>query len=209
MGTIVLDLARGERDAVQRAGQGLREGKLVAFPTESFYGLGADIRQEASLTRLFAVKKRTDTNPVLILVASRKMLLPCVRHVPHVAEALMDRFWPGGLTLVFEASSAVSPLLTAGSGKIGIRLSGHPVPASLAREIQGPITGTSANVSGRPPCETAGEVLESFGDGVDFILDGGHCKGGTPSTVLDVTVWPPLILRQGMIEEAQLREGLW
>jgi L-threonylcarbamoyladenylate synthase len=128
-----------------------------------------------------------------------------VEQIPPVALRLIEKFWPGGLTLVFRASSKVSPLLTGGTQKIGIRLSSHPVATALARTIDAPISGTSANISGLPGCRNAQEVLESLGSGVDLILDGGETAGKVGSTVLDVTEQPPRILREGIILREQIK----
>jgi L-threonylcarbamoyladenylate synthase len=190
--------------AIHKAAQCLLSGRLVAYPTESFYGLAVDAKNEDAIKRLFVAKKRRTNRPVLILIQSIHSLEKYVTHIPRVARRLIKAFWPGGLTLLFEAGPKISPLLTAGTGKIGIRLSSHPVATALAREIQGAITGTSANISGEPSCRTADEILSTFGKGVDLILDGGPTAGEIGSTVLDVTADPPRILRQGMIQREQL-----
>ena len=119
---------------------------------------------------------------------------------------LIEAFWPGGLTLVFRAGSKISPLLTAGTGKIGVRLSSHAVATALAQSIGVPITGTSANISDEDACRTAEEVSGIFGERLDLILDGGETRGKIGSTVLDVTVHPPRILREGMVSQSQLRK---
>ena len=190
--------------AVNKAGKELLSGGLVAYPTESFYGLGADINLDSALRKLFQVKKRADGHPVLILVPDKESTEPYVSRISPVAERLMNAFWPGGLTIVFRAASLVSPLLTAGTDKIGIRLSSHPVATALSQAIGSPITGTSANISGGPPCRTAKGVIQSLGSGVDLVLDGGKTPGEKASTILDVTREPPRILREGMISRKQL-----
>ncbi len=189
-----------------RARDVLRSGGLVAYPTESFYGLGADARNEAAVRRLVRVKKRDPGRPVLILIPSQASLERYVRRIPSVAARLVDAFWPGGLTLVFEAGEGISPLLTGGSGRIGIRFSSHPVATALAQALDAPVTGTSANLSGAPPCRSAEAVIRSLGNGVSLVIDGGLTPGEAASTVLDVTVDPPVILRQGMILESRLRK---
>lgn len=191
-------------EAIRKAGGVLLSGGLVAYPTESFYGLAVDATNEEAIRRLFTAKKRRPDRPVLILIPSLESLTRYVSHIPLVASQLIKTFWPGGLTLVFEAGPEISPLLTAGTGKIGIRLSSHPIATALARAIKGPITGTSANLSGTPPCRTAQEVRQSLGEKADLILDGGKTEGKIGSTILDVTVAPPQILREGMVPEAQL-----
>lgn len=182
-------------------------GGVVACPTESFYGLAVDAGNEAAIRRLFSLKKREPGRPVLILIPSAESLSDYVTHIPPVAIPLIRAFWPGGLTLILEASKTISPLLTGGTGTIGIRLSGHPIPTALARAIRGPVTGTSANPSGAPPSCHAEEVMAYFGNRIDLILDGGETAGGIGSTVLNVTVDPPEIVRHGMITHEEL-EGV-
>ena len=176
----------------------------MAYPTESFYGLAADATNETAIHRLFLSKKRGLDRPVLILIPNVEVLDQYAVNIPPVARQLIKEFWPGGLTLVFDAGTKISPLLTAGTGKIGIRLSSHPVATAVTRAIDVPITGTSANISGQPPCRNADEVRSSLGKGVDLILDGGETKGEMGSTVIDITVDPPRILRQGMVSQDEI-----
>jgi L-threonylcarbamoyladenylate synthase len=189
---------------LRRAGQILFSDGIVAFPTETFYGLAVNALKEKAIGRLFSVKKRPSDRPVLILIPSLECLGRYVTQVPEIAIRLIDRFWPGGLTMLFQARSDVSSLLTAGSGKIGVRLSSHPIATGLAKIIDAPITGTSANISGYPPCTNAYEVRDHLKEEVDLILDGGDAKGGKGSTILDVTVVPPRILREGVISTDDL-----
>ena len=191
-----------------RAAKIISGGGIVAVPTESFYGLAVDATNEKAIERLLEVKQRPPDNPILILIPAVTGLERYVRSIPENARRLMARFWPGGLTMVFEAGVRISPLLTAGTGKIGVRLSSHPVPTGLARAAGGPITGTSANLSGKPACVSVEAIKVYFGEGVDMILDGGETAGGRGSTVLDVTVHPPRIIREGMVSRDQLRDFL-
>jgi len=124
--------------------------------------------------------------------------------IPEIARSLIKRFWPGGLTILFKAAQCVSPRLTAGTGKIGLRLSSHALATALAGSVNSPITGTSANISGYPACRTAVEVYDCFKEGV-LILDGGKTAGGTGSTIVDASVTPPRIVREGMITSEELR----
>ena len=192
------------QEVVRRAAKTLLSGDLVAYPTESFYGLGAHINLDGALQKLFLAKNRPPGRPVLILVPDKKSLERYVSRVPPLAERLINVFWPGGLTIVFRAASIVSPMLTAGTGKIGIRLSSHPIATALSQAIGSPITGTSANLSGDPPCQTAEGVIHSLGETVDLVLDGGKTPGEKASTILDVTREPPCILREGLISREQL-----
>jgi L-threonylcarbamoyladenylate synthase len=179
-------------------------GGVIAIPTESFYGLAVHALNEKAIERLFAVKGRREENPVLVLIDSSESLDSYARAVSNKARKLMDRFWPGGLTMVFFANPILPSSLTAGTGKIGIRFSSHPVPRELARAVGAPITGTSANRSGLPSCSTAEEVMEAVGGDIDLILDGGKTPGGKGSTVLDVTLDPPVILRDGIVSREEL-----
>jgi L-threonylcarbamoyladenylate synthase len=194
--------------AVKRAGETLLSGGIVAFPTETFYGLGVDITHDEAINNLFQVKDRSPNQPVLILIPCRETLKRCVTAIPKRAQALMDRFWPGGLTLIFHASETISSLLTAGTGKIGVRLSSHPAAADLVKAVGGPITGTSANLSGNPPCTCAEDVFMELRERIDLILDGGPTTGGKGSTILDVTVNPPVLLREGVVDYDQLKNFL-
>jgi L-threonylcarbamoyladenylate synthase len=184
----------------------LLSGGIVAFPTESFYGLAVNAMNEKAIQRLFHIKKRRSNRPILILIHDVNVLPRYVEYIPEVARVLIDRFWPGGLTLIFKAGPNISPLLTAGTGKIGTRLSSHPTATALARSIDGPITGTSANISGQPALLSAEEVYQYLGNKVELILDGGKTKGEKGSTILDITMDPPVILREGMVGRDQLKE---
>ena len=194
------------QNAINKASDILLSGGLVAYPTESFYGLAVDSTNENAIRRLFLLKQRSPGRPLLILIPSVEALDQYVAHIPPIARQLIDEFWPGGLTLVFEAGLKASPLLTAGTDKIGIRLSPHPVATALAQAIGAPITGTSANISGKTACRDAGEVLGAFKECLDFILDGGPTPGKVGSTILDITVDPPKILREGMVQKSALEK---
>jgi L-threonylcarbamoyladenylate synthase len=198
------NLARG----LDRARQVIISGGIVAFPTESFYGLGVKASDEEAISRLFRIKKRRDSSPVLVLIPSRDYLTDYVADVPELALRLIDKFWPGGLTLLFRATPDISQLLTAGTGKIGVRLSSHPVASALIKAVGSPITGTSANLSGQAGSVTAEEVCSSLGRAVDLILDGGKTGGGKGSTILDVTVNPPEIIREGMVGREELERAI-
>lgn len=185
--------------AVAQAGAILRAGGVVAFPTETFYGLGADGRLRAAVEKVFRLKGRTERNPLSVIVATEQEVIPLVAEMPAAARTLMHTFWPGALTLVFTASAAVLPLLMAGTGKIGVRVSSHPVASLLAQELAGPLTATSANLTGGRECSSAAEVMEIFGDALDAVIDAGNTAGGLGSTILDVTVSPPRVLREGVV----------
>jgi len=162
----------------------LKQGGLIAFPTETYYGLGVDPLNPEALHRLFQVKQRTADKPVLVLVADQSQLSLLAVSIPVDFNKLMAAFWPGPLTLVFPARTNLPELLTGGTGTIGIRQSPNPVATRLLEEFKGPITATSANRSGEIPATTAAEVEEIFGPEVDLIVDGGPTPGGQGSTLV-------------------------
>jgi L-threonylcarbamoyladenylate synthase len=177
----------------------LRAGELVAFPTETFYGLGAAALAPAAVRRLVDVKGRPEDKPLLVLIDSIAMAERVVADLPPRARELMARHWPGALTLVLRARPDVPREVTAGSGTIGVRLSAHPLARALVSALGEPITAPSANPSGLAPPTTAAEVAAYFGDRVALVLDGGATPGGEPSTVVDVTRDPPRVVRAGAV----------
>lgn len=186
----------------------IRSGGVVIFPTTGLYGLGADAGQADAVNRLYTLKGRPEDNPILVLIPHRRVLDSLVRDVPDAAAALMDRFWPGGLTLVLAARPDVPALLTAGTGRLGVRLPAHPVAAALVAAVGGPITGTSANRSGEPGCASVSDLPAELIDGVDLVLDAGPLRGGPGSTVVDLTVDPPAVRRAGAVPTAAIRKEL-
>jgi L-threonylcarbamoyladenylate synthase len=197
-------ILKPDPQGIKKAAQMVLQGGIIAFPTETFYGLAADVLNEAALKKIFQVKKREEGKPLLLLIADKSWLNGLVQNISPLAERLMNRFWPGPLTLVFNASAQLSPLLTADTGKIGIRLSPHPVTQALVQAVGRAITGTSANLSGQPGTLTAREVHQSMGESLDAVLDGGKTAGGPGSTVLDVSDPSPQIIREGMIFRNEL-----
>lgn len=189
-----------EEKILTQAAEILAGGGIIAYPTETFYGLGADATNHEAIQKIFTVKGRDFKNPVSLIIANKDDIKPLVQDVPDTAKKLMDKFWPGALTIVFSASNSVFSLLTAGSGKIGLRISSHPVALGIVQKLKKPLTATSANQSGMPECTGASEVARQIGDKIDAIVDGGHTKGEKASTLIDVTCNPPVILRQGAIE---------
>lgn len=186
----------------------LRGGGVIAYPTETFYGLGADARQQGAVERIFRIKGRGFHNPIALIVASERELIPLAEEPSPAGRILIKAFWPGPLTLLFRAAPAVLPMLTASTGKIGVRVSSHPVARLLAAGLSGPLTATSANRTGGPECTSAAAVLDALGSSLDAVIDGGTTPGGSGSTLLDVTVEPPLILREGAIPGSKIRDAL-
>ena len=195
---------KADSRGIEKASQKILEGGVVAFPTETFYGLGADALELEALRKVFQIKGREENKPLLLLVADRTWLPGLVKKIPPVAEQLIERFWPGPLTLVFEASPNLPSILTAHTGQIGLRISSHPVAQALVQAVGRAITATSANVTGHPSASLAREVFQTLGKQVDAILDGGKTAGGLGSTVLDVCGVLPKILRQGAVSRTEL-----
>jgi L-threonylcarbamoyladenylate synthase len=184
----------------------LQRGGITAIPTETFYGLGVNPFDRAALTRLCAVKRRAEGQPILVLLGSLNDLPSFVEWVPPAASLLMEVFWPGALTIVLPARASVPPALTAGTGRVGVRLS----PCQPLRELLdsvGPLTGTSANRSGTPPALTARDVQEVFGDDVDLIIDAGPMPGGLPSTVVDAADRLHIV-REGAVPQRVIEAAL-
>lgn len=191
----------GPESAVLReAGSCLSRGGLVAFPTETFYGLGAHALNPEAVARVFRVKGRPEAQPLLVLVDSVKMAETLAFEVSDLARRLMATYWPGPLTLVFKAGPELPAALTAGTGSVGIRVPSHPIALALVRVTGFPVTAPSANPSGAEPPTEAAAVLRFFEGRIDLILDGGPTPGGQPSTVFDVSVSPPRLIRAGAID---------
>jgi L-threonylcarbamoyladenylate synthase len=184
--------------ALEQAAAVLRADGLVAFPTETFYGLGAAALRPAAVRRVFEVKGRPEGKPLLVLVDSVAMADQLAASISPRARELMARHWPGALTLVLPARPEIPVEVTAGSGTIGVRLSAHPVAHALVSALGAPVTAPSANPSDQAPPTTAAAVVAYFGDEA-LVLDGGPTPGGEPSTVLDVTVDPPRLIRAGAV----------
>lgn len=178
---------------------GLLSRNLVgAIPTETFYGLAADPFSEEALQRLFLLKGRPENKPILLLIADLRQLYDLVKEIPPISKKLMEKFWPGPLTIVFPAKDSLSPLLTAKTNTIGVRLSSSTVVRELVKAFGKPVTGTSANLSGQPPCKSPEEVLKALPQ-IDFILDFGVLRAKEPSTVVSVVNNQLVLIREGAI----------
>ncbi len=203
-----IDPHHPERKLLARAAEILRKGLLVAYPTETFYGLGALPRDTAALDRIFNAKGRPEKMALPLIVGDADSVNLCVREFPEGARRLAAAFWPGPLTLVLPAAHDLPPRLLGGGFSVGLRVSPHPVASGLASAVGGPIIATSANLSGQPAPSTATEVDEFLGDNVALILDGGPTLGAAASTVLDLTTDPPRVIRSGAVPLAELERVL-
>lgn len=191
--------------AVARAVALLRAGELVGLPTETVYGLAANALNAEAVARIFAVKGRPSHNPIIVHVASLEMARRCVAAWPTLAQKLADAFWPGPLTLVLPRAEGIPAIVTAGGPTIGVRWPSHPVIQAVIGQCGFPLAAPSANLANRISPTTAEHVRQGLAGKIRLILDGGHSQIGIESTVLDLTVQPPRVLRPGMIHEASLR----
>ncbi len=194
--------------AIKEAAGILRRGGLVAFPTETVYGLGADASNPAAVARIYAVKGRPPNHPVIVHIGEVGQLACWAREIPEPAAKLAARFWPGPLTLLLRRASGVGDDLTGGQETIGLRVPGHPVALELLREFRGGIAAPSANRFGRISPTTAEHVRSDLGSDVDLVLDGGACEIGIESTIVDVSRGKPVVLRPGRISEDDIARAL-
>ena len=191
-------------DHIVKSSRIIQAGGVIVFPTQYLYGLGADALNANAVDRVFQIKQRSYHKPLSVLIPHRKDLTELVQHVSSAAEYIMNCFWPGAVTLIFKAKNILPANLTANTGKIGIRMPQHPVALALSRAVGGPLTATSANIAGGSGCSTVTDIDPRISDKVDLIVDAGPLKGGIGSTIVDVTVDPPIILREGAIPETDI-----
>ncbi len=190
---------------VERAISCLRKGEIIAFPTETCFGLGVDIENEAAILKLFQIKNRSLAKPILVLINDIVQLDKFVTHVPKKYTPLIKRFWPGPLTLIFPAKKHVSSLLTGNTGTIGVRLSSDSVSKALCRKFNKPVTATSANISGNFPAHTRDEVLKQFGSKISYILDcSEEMSVGERSTIVAERKGEIVIIREGVIPVSKI-----
>jgi L-threonylcarbamoyladenylate synthase len=205
--TIELDATskdkRTRRQSVVRAAELLRAGELVAFPTDTVYGVAAVPSQPSAVTRLYVVKGRPAEKAIPILIADVDDLATVVAEVGDSVSRLIAHFWPGGLTLILPKSSAV-PREVSPTPNVAVRLPAMSLARQVISAVGTPLAVTSANRSGQPSPRTAGEVMTQLGGRIAAILDGGMCLGGVPSTILDCTIDPPHVLRAGAVSVESL-----
>ena len=189
---------------IARASELLRSGRLVAFPTDTVYGIGADARLTDAVYEIYIAKRRSPDKAIPLLISDLKEIQPFVAYIPSGARALIDAFWPGSLTIVLPIAAGVPAIISPGPG-IAVRMPNHPVALELIRQLGSPIAATSANISGKPDATTALAVVEQLGRRIDMVLDGGSTPGARPSTIVDFTQQPARVLRLGPISLEQLR----
>ncbi len=184
---------------IDRAVEFLKNGEVIVYPTETIYGLGADVLNRKAVKKIYDLKARDYGLPISILVADIAMLREFVDEVPEQALPLMRRFWPGALTILFHANDRIPKGLVTNTGRVGVRISSHPVAAALVKTFGKPVTTTSANLSGFPPSLSVKHIQKYFGEKVPCIVDGGECEPSRGSTVVDVGEETMRIIREGRI----------
>ncbi len=203
---VTIDEKEPQADRIEAAAQIIRDGGLVAFPTETVYGLGGNALDPEASRRIYAAKGRPSDNPLIAHIADFAQLGPLVAEVPEAARILMKTYWPGPMTLIFQKSDLVPKSTTGGLDTVAVRMPSHPVARALIRAAGVPIAAPSANLSGRPSPTRASHVLEDMDGRIDMILDGGEVGIGLESTIIDVTGPEPALLRPGYISEEMIRE---
>ncbi|MFO7749482.1 MAG: L-threonylcarbamoyladenylate synthase [Desulfobacteraceae bacterium] len=196
---VTIDPVTPEKKLITRAARLIAQGGVVVFPTKQLYGIAANARCFQAVKRVFRIKQRPLNNPLLVLINEKKDLEQLVTSEPGTARALMKRFWPGDVTIVFNARNDIPGILTAHTKKIGIRMPSHPVARALVKETGFPLTGTSANISGSRGVYRITDLDRSIVRKADLVLDAGPLAGGRGSTVVDVTKDPPKVIRQGEV----------
>ena len=183
----------------------LKRGGIVAFPTDTVYGLGACANRRQAVERVYQVKERPRSMALPLLLADTSQISEVAEPVPPIAWLLARNFFPGALTIVLHKSSSVLDIITAGGLTVAVRIPAHPIPVALADGLGMPIVGTSANLSGKPSVLTADEVYAQFDGKIDLVIDGGRCPGGRESTIVDVSGETPVVLREGAISGEELK----
>ena len=194
--------------ALARGGEILKQGGLVAFPTETVYGLGGNALDPMASKKIYAAKGRPSDNPLIVHIADLNALTPIVKEVPEKAKILAEKFWPGPLTMIFEKSDLVPLETTGGLNSVAVRFPSDPIAAELILQAGGYVAAPSANTSGRPSPTTAQHVEEDLGDAIEMIIDGGPVGIGLESTIVDFTEDVPVVLRPGYISLEMLQEVL-
>ncbi len=194
----------GMDNAIGRLRQLLDNAEIIAYPTETFYGLGVKFDQSEVLERLYHIKQRPLDKAMPLIIGRTGLLTLLTPGLSPLAERLIEQFWPGPLTLIFEARESLSLRITAGTNKVAVRIPGQSFALDLARHLDYPITSTSANIGGMPPAETADQIIDYFGNSISAVVDVGKTPGNAPSTIVDVTGPEIRIVRQGVIPQEEI-----
>ncbi|SRR6266545_107341 len=208
MRRVFVDPGAPQRDAIDEAAKWIRAGSVVAIPTDTLYGLAADPFNAGAVARVFVVKGRPAARALPLIAADAAQIARHLGALPEMAMRLADHFWPGPLTMLMPAPAALAPDLSAGTGRVGVRVPADPIARAVCAACGHPVTATSANVSGEAAPATADEVERMLGDRIEFLLDAGPTRGGPPSTIVDVTDREPRLVRAGAISWDEIQAWL-
>ena len=195
-----IDPQAPDRRIVGEAAEAILRGGVIAFPTDTFYGLGCSLMDPAAVDMLYRLKRRPQNLAVISLISDPSEVEALASDIPEVASTLMKRFWPGPLSIVFRASIVVPAACRGPKETIALRYPRHPLSLALLRALGGPLVASSANLSGQPPAKSAEEVIRAFGNQLDLVLDGGPSQAVEPSTLVDVTSGKAEVLRAGAVD---------
>ena len=200
MRRVCVDADSPSLEILEEVARAVRGGGIVAVPTDTLYGLAVDPFRPEAVARLLAAKGRPPERALPLIAATTDQVSRCFGPLSSVAQRLADRFWPGPLTLLLPAPGDLPAGVSAGTGRVGVRVPAHAVARGLCRACGHLLTATSANLSGQPPASDPEEVARTLGDRIDVLLDAGHTQGGAPSTIVDVTSAAPRLVRDGAVE---------
>jgi L-threonylcarbamoyladenylate synthase len=208
MRRVFVDPRAPQRDALQEAAKWIRTGGVVALPTDTLYGLAADPFSAGAVARVFAAKGRTSDRALPLIAADAEQIAARLGPLPPEGERLAGKFWPGPLTLLVAAPLSLAPGVTAGTGRVGVRVPAHDIARAVCRAADRPLTATSANRSGEPPTSDPDDVERMLGDHLDLLIDAGPTPGGSPSTIVDVTGPVPQLVRAGAVPWTEIQAWL-
>ena len=208
MRRVFVDPEFPQRDAIQEAARWIRNGGLVALPTDTLYGLAADPFSAGAVARIFSVKGRAAERALPLIAADAAQVTARLGRLTPAGQRLAERFWPGPLTLLLDAAPALAADVTGGTGKVGVRVPADAVARAICAEAQRPVTATSANVSGQPATPDPDQVERTLGDRIDLLIDTGTTPGGAPSTIVDVTGADAVLVRAGAISWDEIQAWL-
>ncbi|HEY7289821.1 MAG TPA: L-threonylcarbamoyladenylate synthase [Vicinamibacterales bacterium] len=205
MRRVFVDPEAPQRDAIEEAATWIRSGGLAAIPTDTLYGLAANPFDASAVERVFAAKGRGSDQALPLIAADVAQVTRYVGRLPESAVRLAERFWPGPVTILLPAPAAIAPAVSGGTGRVGVRVPADAIARSVCAAVGHPVTATSANISGEPATDDPNRVEDTLGDVVDFLLDIGRTRGGLPSTIVDVTTEPPVLVRSGAVSWDQIQ----
>jgi L-threonylcarbamoyladenylate synthase len=197
--TIIVDPEHPEPDPIDKAAGAVLSGGIIAFPTDTTYGLGVNPFDDSAVSKVYRLKQRQQEKPLILLLSSQEQLENITQKVSEEAKKLMEHFWPGPLTLIFAASNELKSFSIGHTGKIGVRIPDNPIARKLIDACRIPLTATSANISGQPSSRSAQDAIDYFGNKIEIVLDGGPSQNEIESTVIDLTSSPISLIREGQI----------